>query len=370
MTAIFPIKTQPQRELLGMSITFSVLTFVAVVLRLLAHHIARKKWTASDYFIIAACMFAIGVQTINIIGVIQTGIGFGHTKTVEAIYGSAPIVELSKIEMPLQPLWVLSLACSKVSILLLYFRIFPVPWVLRSSQITIVIIICWAIATTLAAFLNCRPFAFNWDRSIPGGKCGDRVKSFTVMGVINLVTDLVVLVIPMPLLYRLQMAQYKKVTLMIVFGLGAVTCVISALRIAILASTDYSDLTYSLTPFSILSGLEPCLAVILACVPLMRPLLKRWVTSPNATGRTRTTSRSAAPKPPSGDVFQELEDNTSQVSLRPLGVKNPVGVTSTGNVSCESDESLETRLVNQRQNPEGGIRVRQEWTVVEESRRG
>jgi hypothetical protein len=43
-----------------------------------------------------------------------------------------------------------------------------------------------------------------------------------VTGVINLVTDVAVLVTPMPSLYRLQMAKYKKVTLITVFGLGVV----------------------------------------------------------------------------------------------------------------------------------------------------
>jgi hypothetical protein len=40
--------------------------------------------------------------------------------------------------------------------------------------------------------------------------------------VINLVTDFIVLVLPMPSLYRLQMATYKKATLIAVFGLGVV----------------------------------------------------------------------------------------------------------------------------------------------------
>lgn len=91
-----------------------------------------------------------------------------------------------------------------------------------SSWVTIAVIVAWAVATILAGCLVCRPFAFNWDKSIPGGSCGNQVTSFTVTGVINLVTDVVVLVLPMPSLSRLQMAMYKKVTLIAVFGLGIV----------------------------------------------------------------------------------------------------------------------------------------------------
>lgn len=129
---------------------------------------------------------------------------------------------MSKLIIPLQFLWVLSLSCTKVSILLLYLRIFPVRTVVLICWGTIAVIVAWAIATILAGCLICRPFAFNWDPTIPGGYCGNQVSSFTATGVINLVTDVVVLITPMPSLYRLQMAMYKKVTLMTVFGLGLV----------------------------------------------------------------------------------------------------------------------------------------------------
>jgi hypothetical protein len=52
----FPIETHEQRAVLGVAFTFSILAVLAVCLRLLAHAIAHKKWTASDYFIIVACV--------------------------------------------------------------------------------------------------------------------------------------------------------------------------------------------------------------------------------------------------------------------------------------------------------------------------
>ena len=56
MTVIFPVVTEAQREVLGVAIAFSVLAVSAVFLRLLAHHLARKPWTGSDYAIIVACV--------------------------------------------------------------------------------------------------------------------------------------------------------------------------------------------------------------------------------------------------------------------------------------------------------------------------
>ncbi|KAL4783836.1 hypothetical protein BJX76DRAFT_368090 [Aspergillus varians] len=382
MTA-FPVETHDQRAVLGVAIAFSILSVIAVSLRLLAHRLAQKPWTASDWFIIAACVFAVGLQSISITGVIQAGIGYGHVQDIamNPKYGTAPITKLSKLIIPLQFLWVLSLSCTKVSILFLYIRIFPVRWLNWSSWATISVIVAWAMATILAGCLICRPFAFNWDPSIPGGKCGNQVTSFTVTGVINLLTDVVVLVLPMPSLSRLQMAMYKKVTLIAVFGLGIVTCIISALRISTLADMNFADITYTIPRANIFSGMEPCLAVILASVPMMRPLLGRTNSTPNASDQTPRHSKSL---PKSGgpkragtqeDEFQPLDDDTSQLWLRPLGPKHYAGISvrrdqdgafirdGDGDGDRDSERSREDLVDASRGS--GGITVKQEWAVSE-----
>ncbi|KAL2813026.1 hypothetical protein BJX63DRAFT_443261 [Aspergillus granulosus] len=387
----FPVETPAQRAVLGVAFTFSILAVIAVCLRLLAHHIAQKKWTASDYFIIIACIFCVGLQSISITGVIQAGIGFDHTVAIATnpAYGPGPITKLLQLIIPLQFLWVLSLSCSKISILFLYLRIFPVRWLVLSSWATITIIVAWAIATILAGCLICRPFAYNWDQTIPGGKCGDQVTSFTVTGVVNLVTDVIVLVLPMRSLYKLQMATYKKVTLIAVFGLGIVTCIISALRISVLSTMDFADITYTIPQANIFSGIEPCLAVILASVPMMRPLLGRAGSTPDATGRTPVSSSmkksgtgAKGSRTGTGDEdgFERLDDDTSQLWLRPMGGKHYAGISVRQHGHGEdgvggsggSMESLENGPGAQRERSTSGgrgITVKQEWAVEERIRR-
>lgn len=107
--------------------------------------------------------------------------------------------------IPLQFLWASSLAFSKISILLLYSNVFAVPFVIWTARGAITFIALWALGTIMAGCLICRPFAMNWDQTIPGGHCGNQVLSFTVTGILNLVTDLMVLTLPLPYLYKLQM---------------------------------------------------------------------------------------------------------------------------------------------------------------------
>jgi hypothetical protein len=160
------------------------------------------------------------LQAISITGVYHAGIGYGHVKDIAVEYGLEPITKLSQIIIPLQFLWVLSLSCTKISILHLYTLIFPIRWVVWGSYVTMSIIVAWTIGTILAGCLICQPIEFNWDKTIPGGSCGDQVMSFTISGVINVITDVMVLLLPMHALYHLQMATYKRVTLVTVFGLG------------------------------------------------------------------------------------------------------------------------------------------------------
>ncbi|KAF5859047.1 hypothetical protein ETB97_003428 [Aspergillus alliaceus] len=324
----------------------SILAVTAVCLRLLAHHIAHKQWSPNDYFIIAACIqiFAVGLQAISITGVVQAGIGYNHVESIAAVYGLEPITKLLRLIIPLQYLWVLlSLERTKVSTLFLYLHIFPVTWVVRIAWATIGVIVAWAIATILVRCLICQPYSYNWDQTIQGGSCGNQVTSFTVTEVINLVTDVVVLVISMPLLYRLQMATYKKVTLIAVSGLGRATCVMSALRISMLSTIEFNEITYTLSRANIFSGVESCLAVILASVPMMRPLLGCSAYTPDASREkpARSSSPSTTPKLTGNKRLQPLEDD--QLWLRPMGPKHLANTSSTENMSRVSQESLETR---------------------------
>lgn len=85
------------------------------------------------------------------------------------------------------------------------------------------VIAAWATGTILAGLLICQPISMNWaPLETPDGKCGDQVLSFTITGVVNLVTDVIVLALPMPYLYKLQLRLYKKLVLITCFSVGIV----------------------------------------------------------------------------------------------------------------------------------------------------
>jgi hypothetical protein len=151
------------------------------------------------------------------------------------------------------------------------------------------------------------------------------------------------------------------------------TCIISILRISMLSTMDFTDITYSIPTANIFSGLEPCLAVILASVPMMRPLLRRSAYTPEVTARSsnKCPSPSGRSRSTGDGEFQPLQDDSSELCLRPIGPKHEVGVAvqnlaETREIPRRSGESLEageSRDVDQSEKRGLGISVKQEWAV-------
>jgi hypothetical protein len=140
---------------------------------------------------------------------------------------------------------------------------------------------------------------------------------------------------------------------------------------------DFTDITYSIPLANIFSGLEPSVAVILACVPLLRPLFGcAGKYSANGTGRFTDNSamsgsndaRTPAGSGKTADGFEPLSDDSSQYRLRPMGPKfhtaviteRDLGRPASRNLSDHGEDNIDK---------ESGIRVKQEWDVSDHHRR-
>jgi hypothetical protein len=142
-----------------------------------------------------------------------------------------------------------------------------------SARFVGLLCIGYTLGTVLAAFLVCQPLPYYWDTSIQGGYCGNEFLSYVLTGSINILTDVMTLLLPIPSLMRLEMSLSRKLTLVATFACGLFTCIVGALRLQEIVNIDFNDYTYSIANAMTYSALEPSLAIILACVPTLRPLL-------------------------------------------------------------------------------------------------
>ncbi len=80
-------------------------------------------------------------------------------------------------------------------------------------------VICWYISVQITAIVQCLPIHFYWDH-IGQDHCIEHNKFYIALAALNLVTDVVILIIPIPVVWRLNTSVTKKIGLSIVFLLG------------------------------------------------------------------------------------------------------------------------------------------------------
>ena len=117
---------------------------------------------------------------------------------------------------------ILNIACYpliKISILLMYYRLFVVSRFQQVVRLCLVIVAMIGISTTLAAIFACSPVRGFYDSSVKA-RCIDDVKFYWASACLNVITDAFVLVLPMPMVWRLQTTLRRKIGLSIIFVIG------------------------------------------------------------------------------------------------------------------------------------------------------
>ncbi len=89
-----------------------------------------------------------------------------------------------------------------------------------AAYVTMALTVAYIITIILETLLICRPFAYFWDKSIHG-TCGNQVVTYLTAGIFNLFIDVIIVVLPMPMLWGLQLPWARKFALTGIFGIGA-----------------------------------------------------------------------------------------------------------------------------------------------------
>lgn len=123
--------------------------------------------------------------------------------------------------MAVQTTYYCAQATIKISLLLLYYRIFGISKPFRIAVWTCAAIVFgWWSSVFFASIFQCSPVSASWDRTIPNAKCIDLTKYAYGNGVSNLLTDVMILALPGPMVMKLKVDKKSKATLMAIFLLG------------------------------------------------------------------------------------------------------------------------------------------------------
>lgn len=110
---------------------------------------------------------------------------------------------------------------TKVSMLLFYLRLTQRPTHRKICFATIGYILTTATAMLLANLFRCTPVRGGWDNSPElGAKCASITVFLLFYTSTNIVTDVMLVVLPIPILLRLQIKPRAKYGLVAMFGFG------------------------------------------------------------------------------------------------------------------------------------------------------
>ncbi|KAI4210002.1 MAG: hypothetical protein LQ351_007109 [Letrouitia transgressa] len=283
------------------------LAAIAITMRFISRKLGKVRIGADDWMIVAAFVFELG-EVIG--GLICVHYGGGkHAILLKDTTAFAKAVLATEV------LYNPAIACVKFSFLLFFRRVFPgrrfhaLLWLVG----TIVFIYSWIII--FSAIFQCQPIRATWDMSVKHAKCMKFNVEVVVFAVFNVITDVTILIIPIPILWKLQIPWSKKVQLMAVFLTGIFVCVVSAYRVPKEAFLSLADAPWSNVDPCVWSVVEVCVGIVSACLPTMRPLFLHFYhqrTKSKPTISWPGTSPNALPQGPQGA-------DTTRMALKAAG---------------------------------------------------
>ncbi|KAI1204348.1 uncharacterized protein F4807DRAFT_447797 [Annulohypoxylon truncatum] len=345
---------------LAVSTLFGIIALLSCVARVYSVRQRSEKFHLQELYLFIALLLTFTSLGLQWACVVRGGTG-RHMEDVDML----DAVLALKLIIPFEALYGVTLMFAKWSILLFYQRVFGVS---RSSvrwfaRATMVIVFLWMVSVVLETFLLCRPLAYNWDTSIKGS-CGDRNTVYVVAGATNMVTDFMVLLIPVPTIWKLSLPISQRIALTATFGLGLFITAISIIRLKSLMDISFTDPTWTLPMGLMWTVLEPELEILVANFPFMRPYLskilpKKWSLNPSSWRSRKYGNENFERLPADKGVPLQTIGGGWTGSNAMAGVAKPRNGGTPASDGAESERGL-------TKESDAGIQVHTMWSVSRE----
>lgn len=184
-----------------------------------------------------------------------------------------------------------ALMTTKSAILILYYRVGAAhPFFRYASLCTLIIVDIAGIVLTFLNIFQCQPIYAAFSKA--SGTCIDIVALYLSQAPVNILTDLAILLLPLPILTSLRMEFRQKVVLVTTFIAGGFVTVIDVVRIVYLqtalkeerridssatitASSPPPNFTYFASYSLMWSSVEISIGIMCCCVLMLKPLVMR-----------------------------------------------------------------------------------------------
>ncbi|KAL8719619.1 MAG: hypothetical protein Q9225_003393 [Loekoesia sp. 1 TL-2023] len=247
---------------------------------------------------------------------------------------------------------------TKTSICLFYLTLAKNQPIFKWMTIATLVVV--NVAGTALTFLNifqCHPVAGPFrEPPPPNMKCIDIIALYLSSAPINIITDLALLMLPMPILTAMRLPRNEKLILIVTFSFGAFVAAVDVVRIAYLQSASLSrlrngsgsslanqgDFSWIASLSFMWSAIEVDVGIICACVPGIKPLAAKIF--PSLLGRIKHARGSSANQyyGPGDAQWAGRVGANAMVSPPPSPVKaRNTGLEPQQSADCENSDAMD-----------------------------
>lgn len=277
------------------AIAFTVFEITAVSLRYLSKRIGRNAFGADDWLVLGALICCLGLNATAIASVEIAGVG--RHLIVVAETDPSKLVDWAKIIIAVPSIYLGAVSLPKLAILAFYLRIFPLGFPRFVTFVSIAIIITTFVVNFIVSLVECVPLAYLWDKTIPDGHCININMWLRYGPLPNILTDLLMLVLPMPAIWAMNASCKTKIGVSLTLLTGSIGLVASILRtVAFFTHVAIVDGPWATVVFYSWCIAESGFYTIAACLICYRPLMY-YIVGRSADGKAKRAERFASLKP-------------------------------------------------------------------------
>ncbi|KAK5095669.1 hypothetical protein LTS08_008063 [Lithohypha guttulata] len=279
----------------SVTVAMCVLATVFVAARFFTRIYIVRSVKKDDWWILAAWLCALAFSIAICIGV-SDGLGV-HWDDIQ----SGTRDDFRRAQYAYSILYNPCLMLTKTSIIVFYLSVMSKdadPIFKWCDWITLAVVNIAGLALTCLNIFQCRPIPAGYLYPTPeDASCTDIVTLYLSSAPVNIITDLALLLLPMPILTGLRLPRKQKIILICTFSAGIFVVVVDIVRIAYLqnASLDRfttidtgggtqrivetSDFSWDASLSFMWSAIEVNIGIICACVPSLKALFLKFAPS-------------------------------------------------------------------------------------------
>ncbi|KAI4160081.1 MAG: hypothetical protein LQ342_006032 [Letrouitia transgressa] len=253
------------RLIVGVCIALAVVMIFTVGLRGYTRFFVLHSLGIDDYIVLFSAICAI-VYSGLCIGQSAWGLGLPIKLRPKPNLNQYSIINFAG-----RPFYMFGILGFKVALCFAYLRILkasPNPRYKALIFVVMVGAILGHVAGTFILFFQCSPVRKSW-RPLTPGKCLPNDATFYGLAAVSILFDVIIFVLPIPLLLKLSINIKKKIALICIFALGLLTTVCSVMRMVQILTIARTGNSTMLVLWGVI---ELNVGIILTCIPTLGPL--------------------------------------------------------------------------------------------------